>query len=333
MAVQIPLGFPWPISELGYKAMERALSRALIKTWNKRSDAALEDFMRELEKHVGQSVKFLRDEDIENFVLPYFADRLGNSMLTDPDLAIHLANAISDAPLFGKLDVCIDVLSLYPQTSYIDEKAKAWLQKDSAFWIGTNYDRNVREKIAEIGRTVGIEQGLGLRDAGRAMKAEFGKQFAKSHVQWEVVGSAVTSRGRWAGMLGQYSVERVVKMKRLTMNDEAVCPTCGAMDGMILDVSSSLDTLERIMGAESPEDAKQIAPWINYDNNHEWTDPNTGEKKIGSSYYQLPSTGKKKYFLEDKITDSAYHQKHGLGESGQIHALCRCTVIAEEFEE
>ncbi len=331
MAVQIPLGFPWSITELGYKAMERALVRAIIKTWDDRTEAALKGFARALEKYCGPAVAFLREEDIENFVLPYFADRLGSALLRDERLILALTNAVVDAPMFGKLEVCKDLGITYPRTSYIDEKAKAWLQRDTTFWIGTHYDRHVRAQIADIGRKVGIEQGLGLREAGRAMKLAFGDRFRKSHVQWEVVGATVISRGRRAGMLGQYSVERVIKVRHKTMGDEAVCETCGPMNGMVLSVAKSLETLEKLMDADSPEAAKTIAPWINYDRKHEWTDPKTGEAKIGSAYYTLPSTGKKRYHLEDKLADGEYHQKHGLGEGGQVHALCRCTEVVEEI--
>lgn len=315
-----PNPLPWPISEAGFKALERALVLALQRKWNQSTEEALATLDRRMDdlllKH-GNNLSLVHDEVSEEL-----ADILGRELAEDPELVETVAAAVADSELFGKVQAELQLHRDYPRSSAPDPKAVEWLRNDTMFWIRENYDRQLGSTLADLSRKVGLEQGLGRRELGRALLTAYDRRFKSHAYYWEVVGSAAVSRGRHAGQVLTYSELGVETWTWNAAMDERTCEVCMRLDGQVFSVAQSVSRLDSLMSAKNPEAAKEQAPWINWDPKREWTD--NGRPVRGSAYYKLPSTGNERHYLDAKLTDGKHLQDKGLGDGGQAHGGCRC---------
>lgn len=146
----------------------------------------------------------------------------------------------------------------------IDTDAIAWLQEHHIYWIKNFYSRRLSKGIADI-VTQGMAQGLGRVDIGKMLKEAFDGYRGlgvQPDAYWRGLASNAMSRSRNFGNLQGYVDAEIKQIEVVAAMDEKTCPICGEMDGKIINVSAAVRQRDAMMAAESPEDVKEIAPWL-----------------------------------------------------------------------
>ncbi|MBN2055380.1 hypothetical protein JW905_10690 [bacterium] len=246
-------------------------------------------------------------------------------MVGTPAFVQEINAYTNDSLWMGKLAIARKLgLKKTPGVTTQDNLAIDYIQRDAMFWIGGSYDRRLRDQLIEQGSKA-IEEGVGRRNLARRLSESFSASFPRHRSYFAVLGSSITSRARYAGGMYLLASEDVEFWEWVTSGDERVCPICGRMNGMIFSVARSVEILDTMMNADSPEAVKSITPWIRWDQNREWE--HEGKTLKGSAYYVLPQTGMKRYYLDAHLTDPKHLQKRGIGQGGQVHGGCRCYLL------
>ena len=302
-----------PIQPDIFEDYERTLVEKLEKVWNEKVNEGLKSFvilMDSMDEEVSE-------EMITQLIIPHLDDNLGEPFYTSTRIRKAMKKNIERTWKTGKKYSAQKVGRLAPEARLIDTKAQEYLQKDSRFWLRHRWDSHIRVKIAETARRVGIEEGLGRREVGRAMARAFRGVCSENPYYWEVVGSAATIRSRtWSHYttLDQLEIEESVWM---TVGDERVCSVCRPLDGVSFSVKKGISNMEACMEAEDPFEARNISPWIAYDRKKEKFYTNTHDKD--------GNILRRNYFPREKIKDGAYLQKKGFN-GPQAHGGCRCDM-------
>lgn len=316
-------GFIWPLNDAGYRAMERSLIDSL-KAHYRLTEVEL---LQRIEQFIDD--KFIANPELGiNGAINSWVDYATNKIEDDDDLAAAIITHATEAPGFGSREIAKALGMPFPKTSQWDQRIGDWLQRDANFWIGNQYDYQLRKRLTKAGIEV-LQQGLGRREMGRELKRQFGEVVKKSAYQWEVVGSALTARGRHAGQIMSMVEMGVETWTWQTAGDERVCPVCFRLDGMVFQVPQSVAALESLIALDPKrqsnirDEVMERSPWLAWDPHRTWTD-GSGQAQQGSAYYKKPSTGATKQYLDGGLVDSAKLQGLGIGDTGQVHGGCRC---------
>lgn len=293
---------------------ELVLIDKLVSTWDAKVDEGLKSFVAMMDDLNTE----VTEETITQLILPHLDDHIGESFYASSKVRKAVTQNISRSWKSGKTYAAQKVGMLAPEARFIDRKAQEYLTKDTRFWLRHRWDSHIRERIAQTAREVGIEQGLGRREVGRAMAAAFKGVCSENPYYWEVVGSAATQRAKtWSHYVTMQQMA-FDESTWMTMGDERVCVICGPLDGTVFKVAKAIEQMEACMASEDPFEARNIAPWINWDSKK--------EKPYTNRYDKDGNITGRSYFASDKLKDGKYLQ--GKGISGpQAHAGCRCDLV------
>lgn len=312
-----------------YMRMESAIEQSLADAWGIGVDMVrlrIEQIINE--RGSGSNLSELQ---VEHVVI----QELGSELIKDPKLLQRLSAAATEIPLFGKLEVS-NLTGGYPRTSFYDRKISDWFRGNVLYFAGRyvqlehlSDDRggqiSIAKRIGTIVSKLDIEQGLGLREQGRAVNAvitdELGyKKLGKYY--FEVVASNTAMYGRRFGQITQMVAENILTETFRALGDERTCDICGRLDGTTWIVSRQLENMNKIMDVREPDDIRRVSPWIQWDANSRWT--NDGKEQIGQAYIKYP--GGDKQYMGTGLTDTSKLQGLGIG-VGQIHGGCRCVRL------
>jgi len=144
-----------------------------------------------------------------------------------------------------------------------DRRAQRWLQEDSMYWIGSHYDRQLRDRLREKAEeAIGDGDGLGRRRAGQLFQEEFSEEFGQSNTYWELMSNHVTTRSREFGRVEAFVKAGVEKYQIDAVLDRRTSEICEYLDGKVFDVSDAVAVRDELMGSEEPQDVKDTAPWL-----------------------------------------------------------------------
>lgn len=154
--------------------------------------------------------------------------------------------------------------SLPVNWSATDDVSVKWLADHHIFWIGNYYDKQVSGALArEIGR--GLEQGLGREAIGNQLAAFFNNYPGvpqRPDSYWRGLAANGMNRARNFGLVEAYVEIEVRALEIVAVMDERTSDICREMNGRIIPIGSAVGQRNRMMRAQSPEDVKQIAPWV-----------------------------------------------------------------------
>ena len=142
----------------------------------------------------------------------------------------------------------------------VDRRAVRWLHEHHMYWSLNHYDSHVTERIKRLADTV-IKNGLSRENAGKFFKNTIGEELKRSDSYWELTADAITTRSRSFG-----SIEALVKAGATAYEwdsviDHRTSDICRYLDGKVFRVEAAVGVRDAMIGAETPEEAKEIMPW------------------------------------------------------------------------
>lgn len=143
----------------------------------------------------------------------------------------------------------------------VDTRAIDYLYTNDMFWIGQHWNRDVRQRIVgAVMRSTLLTNVADRYSAAAELQAEFLGQFDKSSAYWETVSAAVVQRSRNFGLLSGMDEAGVLYVR--IANPAPVSAICKRLVGTQYPISVMIDQRDAMMEAASPDDVKQLQPWV-----------------------------------------------------------------------
>lgn len=308
------------VSDDDFLTIEDAMVSQIMTVWNSKVDSGLKSFVAMMDS-VNSEVT---EEMIAQLIIPHLDEEIGEAFYSSAKAKTAIKTGVSRSWTAGKSYISNQLEIPVPRSAFIDTRAQNWMRTDTRFWLRHRWETHTREKIKETARKVGIEQGLGRREVGRALASAFKGVCGESPYYWEVVGSSAITRARsWSSIVTLK--EANIKTGTIqTAGDERVCPVCGPMHGLEIPVDDHFDQVLETLDVDDPLKVRNVSPWINY---------SPAREKEGKPPYYISKhdeKGKivsKKYFKKEKLNDNKFLLANGLGLPA-YHGSCRCRMTA-----
>lgn len=162
-----------------------------------------------------------------------------------------------------------------------DRRAITAINRQQVFWVNNFYSDHLSDRIRAVSNDVLLQQGLGRREAGKALRQalqqEFGlKPGGKSPFALEVparyagnpdlyfegVASTSSHQARTFGKMTAFDQAEVKAFRLVNPDDERTGVICQQMSGQEFTVASGVKQMNDVLGAKDPADVKNIAPWL-----------------------------------------------------------------------
>lgn len=141
-----------------------------------------------------------------------------------------------------------------------DERAAAWLARDSVFWVGSAWSQELGRRISS--HTIeAVRTGLGRKKLAKELQKRL-KQFDKPLPYWETVSAASTVRARSMGFVNGAEAANVQSVQWVSNIDQRTSAICLELDGRVYSITIMTAHRDRLLDAENPEDIKEAAPWV-----------------------------------------------------------------------
>lgn len=175
-------------------------------------------------------------------------------------LATAVPHLVDELP-----DFAVTFAELAPDAFTVpDTNAARWLGRDSVYWVGNAYDEGLGAEIANVGSRVLAEGGTRV-EAGALLRAALDARFSRPDMYWQVVGSATMNRARGMGSTSGFVAAGVASYRIVSILDERTSEICLEMNGRVFDVEYAVDLRDRMLGAETPDDVRDVKPWLSLD--------------------------------------------------------------------
>lgn len=155
-----------------------------------------------------------------------------------------------------------------------DQEAIAALAERNTFWIGTHYDENISAAVAETSSATILEAGASRSVAAVAMVERIRDVlghvptpggFNGTSVQYfEGLTSNAATVARAFGQMRSFGDIGITRYTIANPQDSRTCKVCSHMDGKVFNVEQGYSQMSAELGASSPDDIKQIHPWMNH---------------------------------------------------------------------
>lgn len=162
-----------------------------------------------------------------------------------------------------------------------DQLAIAASGNQQMFWVDSFYSEQLSTRVSAVSRDVLLEQGLSHREAGpvlhKALRQEFGlvpgqaaSPFAPSvparyagnpDFYFQQVSSVAGHQSRIFGKMTGYNDAGVRRVQLVNPNDERTGTLCQQMNGQVFTVNAGMARMSKIVGAASPDEVREEAPW------------------------------------------------------------------------
>lgn len=150
-----------------------------------------------------------------------------------------------------------------PRFDLVNKQAQEWLTTNTIHWVGQHVDDHTGREIAAVVKdSLGL--GLGRVDTAKAIKARLGPAIAGqySDSRWELVASSAMTKSVSFSSTYAFEEAGLTHYRVSNPEDEVTCPICGHYTTMRWDVQHAVAQRDKMMAAKTPEDAKNVAPWL-----------------------------------------------------------------------
>ncbi len=235
---------------------EESMAELLLSGWASASRGAVEVAIKRLaaqdgeitEKQISRVLALMGQQIDKKFVVPA-ARKLPEIFLGSYKLAKR--GIYSSRTIRAKFDK-------------FDDVAVEWLNDHHMYWIGKYYDRHLSADIAKVIRE-GIDEGLGRELIGDKLRDFFdgypGVPSKPDHY-WRGLAANGVNRSRQFGEVAAYEELAVPYLRIVAVRDERTSPICRNLDGQLIPSQAAIKQRNRLMLAASPDDVKEIAPWL-----------------------------------------------------------------------
>lgn len=144
----------------------------------------------------------------------------------------------------------------------VDKEAMDWLEKHNVYWVRNYYDRQIQDKVTELGQKV-IREGLSRRKAAKLFQNAFNRRFQQeSYRYWEGFSNHCVTRSREFGRVAAYERAGAKWLQVKAIIDHRTSSICRHMHNKVFSVADAKKTRNKMMQAQTPEDVLKIAPWM-----------------------------------------------------------------------
>lgn len=245
-------------------------------------------------------------------------------------LASYLVESIRKAvkPPVSKKKARQILAKIKPKFDLKDVRAAKELTRAQVFWVGEYFNKSLSKQISKVVKQIVIDEGLRAREAKDVLEETLAyywdpkkppKPITDFHIPsppnmlpseyWEAVAANAATVGRIQGSMRQLSSMNVTTYVVVNPVDERTCPVCGEMNGMVLNVNTSVESMDGLLG-KSPEQIKKLHPW-----------PPEKEQLAKIPEYRKEGDFK---FIKSPSAQTKF-QKEGRGYPS-FHFRCRCSV-------
>lgn len=233
------------------REIEEELRRQLAGEWETTTDEVLDEALRAIEAGSGA----LTDDEVRQ-LLDKAATAMGPRGFV-PRIVDEVRTSLSEAYNFGRV-----TFAPTPKFNLVDVAAKDFLTQNTTYWIGEHYGAEVGPRIAESVRTTIIEQGLGRREAGNALKEIFESEVGpRSDAYWQGTAASAATRSRNMGHVESFVEGGFAEVEFVAVMDERTSDICRTMNGKVFRVEWVVQQRDALLAAATPEEARAVAPW------------------------------------------------------------------------
>lgn len=254
------------------RALEEALGADLISGWKGAANAAVRKQVEALAQ-----VKDIQQPHVDAFL---------------KGLGVQLSKPLTDrqVDMLGK-----QIRRIYKDSKQIgsnEAKAKfSFTQRDArainainqqqVFWVGNFYNQELSKRIRGVAEEIALKRGFSSREAGkeleRVLRREFGvtpggttgiadaipaRYAGNPDLYFRGVAATAAHQARTIGKMFAYSEAGITSYRLMNPMDRRTGQICQQMHGQTFSVQTGVNQAMAIMGAENPEEVKQVAPWL-----------------------------------------------------------------------
>lgn len=139
----------------------------------------------------------------------------------------------------------------------------SYLERNTAYWVRTYYDRLLSDEITALGDEV-LREGLSRFEAGRRFEEAFSARLGQSVDYWERLSNHVTTRTQEFARIRQYERARV-GARIEAVRDDRTSELCLFLHGKRIPLKLMQEAREALLSASDPEAVKQVMPWLTVD--------------------------------------------------------------------
>ena len=256
-----------------YDRMAMKLANQMLGIWDEQTKLAIADTIRSIKgtgpyKKTGPITKTEINRKLDDISQMMGEDIIGK--MRDP------VNRFTEEIYFGELT---EIAGTGAAFNVIDERAIAWAEKNTMYWVGEHYGTMQSKKIGEIAANV-LKEGMDRNAAALYLKKTLGKQFKRSHTYWDLLSNHVVTRSREFGRTSAYQKAEIEYIRISAVIDHRTSLICRSLNGKIIPVSWNVALRDKLINSKNPEDAKKISPWYN--------DKQVEQKIVGKKVKNMP---------------------------------------------
>jgi hypothetical protein len=164
-------------------------------------------------------------------------------------------------------------VGLEPSFDLIDDALIEALQEHQLIWIGGYYNNNVQAAVIEAIKDI-AQQGLGRVEASEALSTALESILSRAETPagyrastssyFEGLAANVATNARASGQIRSFETLGVTTYVLVNPMDEKTSEICQHMDGKTFQVADASAQIAALRAATTPEEIKQTAPWLSY---------------------------------------------------------------------
>lgn len=151
-------------------------------------------------------------------------------------------------------------LSMKFEFNKTSKKTIEALHTDITYWIGEHYDKELNLDIRKQ-LNKAMSEGMNRLEAGEQLRTGLLTEFKKRDGYWEGLANHIITRTREFGHVDAYEQAGIEKVEIEATLDGRTSEICKALHGRVITVKKLVKQRDAFITADSPEDAKKIAPF------------------------------------------------------------------------
>lgn len=256
-----------------YDRMTMRLANEMLGVWDNQTKAAIADVIRSI-KGTGE---YKKTGPITSKEIKRKLDDVSQMMGGDVVSAMrNPVNRFTEEVYFGELASEVGVGAAF---NVMDERAIAWAEENTMYWVGEHYGTAQSKKIGELAANV-LKEGMDRDAAAKYLSRTMGKQFKKSSVYWDLMSNHVVTRSREFGRTSAYQKAGVQYLRVSAVIDHRTSKICRELNGKIIPVAWNVETRDKLINSKDPESVKKISPWMK--------DAEIDKKIVGKKVKNMP---------------------------------------------
>lgn len=239
-----------------YDRLAAELQDVLLQGWTKAQKSAIDTVIRAIKGRDSNARQMAFTDANLNEMIDSLRPILGDSFAND------VAQPMKEIELTAYSAGLTGSVKVNPTFNMVDRKAIRFLKEHNVYWVKNFYDRQLREKITELG-TKALEEGMSRAQAGAIFEEAFADQLETySWRYWQGFANHVVTRSREFGAVEQYVRANREYLQVKAVLDHRTTEICRHMHDKVFKVSDAVDLRDQMMAAETPEQVIDIAPWM-----------------------------------------------------------------------